>query len=437
MPNQSQDKTGGTLEFSDMIDPANPHRQTDTTPKPTPPAEAPAASAQPDNQSLAAGTSSAVADDPTPVPASATPADNKPADKPSLPVFRNPLAANTQSHLAEFGAPASKGKAVSATTPAKKTALPTIRVNLSPLFDTFVMHGMKAEKGRSKATTLMGKIALQFKLNQVFSKRHMRYAGVGLFSFALFLLIFNFQTITAQFSYLFSPTQPSAPIATPVPVQVAASTANQAEAAPPGNVVIIPKIKVNAPINLEPSISEAAIQKSLQTGVVHYAGTAIPGERSNIAIFGHSSNDWWEPGNYKFVFALLDKMVIGDQIQINYEGKKYVYQVASTKVVEPTEISVLQPTKEPQLTLITCTPPGTSWKRLIVVAKQIAPVPDVPQATPQLAAADETSKAALPGNAPSLIDTIKSWFGLGPKPETPAASPAPATPIRNYLPAAA
>jgi hypothetical protein len=44
-------------------------------------------------------------------------------------------------------------------------------------------------------------------------------------------------------------------------------------------------------------------------------------------------------------------------------------------VVEPTNTSVLEQTQQPRLTLITCTPPGTSWQRLIVQAKQVTPDP--------------------------------------------------------------
>ncbi len=427
MPTHDQDKTGGTLEFSDLVDPSDPQRgvASSTHKLPTPPVDTHFQPPVPTGE-MSSGITEAVHHTSTHKPEPSTPAEP--------PVFRNPLAANHQAHLVELGADAAPAPSLNLAC----NQAGSVRLNLSPLFDTFISHGLRDDRETQPALTLFGKIALKLKLNRIFTKDAWRYVGIGVLSFGIFLLLFNFQTLATQLNYVFSPPKPSAPVtATPVPATVAKQTANQAEAAPPGNVVIIPKINVNAPIILEPSIQEQAIQKSLQHGVIHYAGTALPGERSNMALFGHSSNDWWEPGDYKFVFALLDKLVVGDQVQVNYEQKKYVYQVTGSRVVEPTEISVLQPTSEPQLTLITCTPPGTSWKRLVVTAKQISPVPDQPLEQEQAAQAT-APEIALPGNAPSLFDQIKGWFGLGPKATTtPGASPAPGDSKRNYLPDAA
>lgn len=322
-------------------------------------------------------------------------------------LFRNPQAAAMTSHLEEFGKIPQLDHVATA---------PALRPNLNPAFDVFALYGMSLAPQRT-ASTLFGKLALTMQLDKIFSARNRRYIGVSLFSFAIFLLVFNFQTISVQLGYFLNPPQPTAPVASETPPASTnpASLADAAESAPPGNIISIPKIKVeNVPIIFEQSISEQAIQKALENGVVHYAGTALPGERSNIVIVGHSSNDWWEPGNYKFIFALLEKLTVGDQIQVNYNQKKYVFEVASSKVVEPTEISVLQPTSEPQLTLITCTPPGTSWKRLIVTAKQIAPLPNaVSQQATNQESTEAPKQVALPGNAPSLFDQIKKWFGWG------------------------
>ncbi len=344
------------------------------------------------------------------------------------------MAANQAADLIELGAAAPPP---ATTIPdAQRNTGQVVHINLSPIYDSFLAHGLHVDEDTS-ATTFFGKLALLLKLNVIFSRRHVRYATVGLVSFAIFLLVFNFGTIFGQLNYWINPPKAVAPITTPAPA-IAVATNSDAEAIDAPDQLIIPKIKVTTPVVFEPSIAEAAIQKSLQNGVVHYAGTALPGEHSNIVIVGHSSNDWWEPGNYKFIFSLLEKMAPGDQIQFNYQKKKYVFEVTGTKIVEPSEISVLQPTSEAQLTLITCTPPGTSWKRLIVVAKQVQPVPTVPQATPVLTANSQTVKAALPGNAPSFFDQIKRFFGFGDKTTPPATpTPTPTPQKRNYLPEAA
>jgi LPXTG-site transpeptidase (sortase) family protein len=157
------------------------------------------------------------------------------------------------------------------------------------------------------------------------------------------------------------------------------------------------------------SNNEASIQKDLESGVVHYANTALPGEAGNSVIFGHSSNDWWEPGNYKFVFVLLDKLAVGDTFSVNYNSKQYIYKVSETKVVLPTDLSVLNSTTDPEMTLITCTPPGTSWKRLIVKAKQISPDPSVVNSKSSLSSSSD-NQGTLPGNSPSLTDQLSKWW---------------------------
>ncbi len=183
--------------------------------------------------------------------------------------------------------------------------------------------------------------------------------AVGIFLIAL--LVTKAPVIASHLNYA---------TATPAPAPAAPAAVVPAE-----STISIPKINVHAPVVYEPSVVEANVQKSLERGVVHYGTTANPGERGNSVIFGHSSNDWWEAGDFKFVFVLLDKLAPGDKITVDYQSKRYTYEVTGSRVVEPTEISVLNPTPQPTLTLITCTPPGTAWKRLVVTAKQIDPAP--------------------------------------------------------------
>jgi len=135
--------------------------------------------------------------------------------------------------------------------------------------------------------------------------------------------------------------------------------------------LIIPKISVNAPITWESPVNR--ILDDLKNGVSHYGGTALPGERGNIFITGHSSNFWWDPGKFKQVFVLLDKLTEGDRIYLSYENQPYVYKVITKKIVKPTQIEVLDPTDQSIISLMTCTPVGTTINRLIVQAVQIYP----------------------------------------------------------------
>ncbi len=219
--------------------------------------------------------------------------------------------------------------------------------------------------------------------------------------FLLVLLLFKLPIIISQTKYSLG--NHATPAATAAP-------AVAGEVIPAENTITIPKINVHAPVEYEPSIQEAAVQKALESGVVHYGNTAVPGQNGNVAIFGHSSNDWWEPGNFKFVFVLLDKLSPGDRLTIDYQSKRYTYEVTGSKVVEPTDVSVLNQTSTPTLTLITCTPPGTSLRRLVVTAKQVSPDPNAAQvaATPQT---NQTPTSLTSSSTPSFFDQIGQAIG--------------------------
>jgi sortase A len=156
--------------------------------------------------------------------------------------------------------------------------------------------------------------------------------------------------------------------------KAAPSSQNQVQEEKPIEVsefhLYIPKIKVDVPIvpNVDGG-SETAYLAALENGVAHFQGTALPGEGSNIFIFGHSSYYAAKPGNYKTVFAQLDQLKIGDEITVSLNNQKYVYIVSSIKKVNPSDVQYLQPTPEEQLSLMTCYPPGTTKYRLIVIAK--------------------------------------------------------------------
>jgi len=136
--------------------------------------------------------------------------------------------------------------------------------------------------------------------------------------------------------------------------------------------ITIPKIKVDAPIIELDTINNDGILDQLKQGVGHYKGTALPGRVGNMFLTGHSTYYAWSGGKYNQIFALLDKLDIGDEILVYYQGEEYVYKVNGEKVVKPTAIEVLNPTPTPTLTLMTCTPLGTNLNRLIVTADLVS-----------------------------------------------------------------
>lgn len=151
--------------------------------------------------------------------------------------------------------------------------------------------------------------------------------------------------------------------------------------APPDTRLIIPRIEKNVPmvtVKTENLIKknweglEKDIMNALRNGVIHYPGTAMPGQKGNIVVTGHSSYFPWDPGRFKDVFALLHEVKLKDKIYLFHNQKKYVYEVSDIKVVTPDQVDLLKQTEEDRLTLITCTPIGTNLKRLIVTAKLIS-----------------------------------------------------------------
>lgn len=173
--------------------------------------------------------------------------------------------------------------------------------------------------------------------------------------------------------------------------------------------IIIPKINVEIPVVYDVNtVSEAAIQKGLERGVVHYSSTPDPGQFGNSVIVGHSSNNLLNPGKYKFAFVLLKQLNEGDTFMLTKGGKRYVYRVFDKKIVKPSDVSVLGSTSKPAtVTLITCDPPGTSINRLVVVGEQISPNP---AKNKKSSAKTATDTQIVPGSAPTLWSRFWNWL---------------------------
>jgi LPXTG-site transpeptidase (sortase) family protein len=134
--------------------------------------------------------------------------------------------------------------------------------------------------------------------------------------------------------------------------------------------IVVPKIMANAKVipDVDP-LNSAVYQRALTKGVAKAKGTANPGEGGNIFIFAHSSADILEANKYNAIFYLLSKLEKDDEIDIYYKNQKYIYKVTERKTVNADEVKYLDPTDSEQLTLMTCWPPGTTLKRLVIIAK--------------------------------------------------------------------
>jgi sortase A len=136
--------------------------------------------------------------------------------------------------------------------------------------------------------------------------------------------------------------------------------------------LIIPKIGASERVfeNIDPS-NEKIYGETLLKGVAHAQGSSFPGYGGNTYIFAHSADSFWNVGRYNAVFYLLKELQPGDDVVVFFQNKRFNYEVSETKIVDSTDLSYLKSdigTGE-TLTLQTCWPPGTTWKRMLVFAK--------------------------------------------------------------------
>lgn len=132
--------------------------------------------------------------------------------------------------------------------------------------------------------------------------------------------------------------------------------------------ITIPKLKID----------HAVVKiggESLSESLVHYPGTALPGQYGNGIIFGHSVlPQFFNPKNYKTIFSTLPTLKERDEILVDFDGVLFRYQVIKMVEVMPNDVSVLEQRYDNEyLNLVTCVPPGTYLRRLIVQAKLMNP----------------------------------------------------------------
>jgi len=135
----------------------------------------------------------------------------------------------------------------------------------------------------------------------------------------------------------------------------------------------IAKILVEAPIVWSRSEAEEDLLKDLEKGLVRYPKTGIPGQFGNAFITGHSSNYVWAKGSYNYILKDLNELQIGDEVIVTatqYNGKKmdYRYVISFKEIVSADDPRMFAETPKPSITLATCWPLGTNWKRLMLKA---------------------------------------------------------------------
>ena len=152
----------------------------------------------------------------------------------------------------------------------------------------------------------------------------------------------------------------SKPIVTPKPVDPATLPFS----------LTIPKIDLEAKVI--PNVDAAnpdEYKAALKEGVAQAKGTGFPGQGKMIYIFGHSTDYAWNVQTYNALFYQVKDLTTGDLVQTKLGDKTYEYKVIDRQIVDPTDMSLIDKhASDDVLILQTCYPPGTTWKRLLVVA---------------------------------------------------------------------
>ncbi|MCD4762069.1 sortase [bacterium] len=129
------------------------------------------------------------------------------------------------------------------------------------------------------------------------------------------------------------------------------------------NRVMIPKIGVNAPI-----VVTNNAEYGLSKGAWLVPDTSTPDKGGNTVITGHRFK-YLPPNN--LTFYLFHKLEVGDLVSVIWDNEDYLYKISETKIVPKTELSVLDNTDKPILTMFTCHPIYSTEERIVIIADLI------------------------------------------------------------------
>jgi sortase A len=124
--------------------------------------------------------------------------------------------------------------------------------------------------------------------------------------------------------------------------------------------ITVPRLELSAMVN------EGVDENTLALAIGHIPGTALPGSSGNVGVAAHRDT----------FFRPLKDLRADDEVDFTTDQGEFRYRVTSLRIVDPDDVAVLQPTKEPELTMVTCYPFeffGHAPKRFVVQARRIGP----------------------------------------------------------------
>ncbi len=157
-------------------------------------------------------------------------------------------------------------------------------------------------------------------------------------------------------------------------------------------------------IGLDKVVIQGVGTDDLRQAPGHYPSTSMLGQPGNAAVAGHRTT-------YGAPFYRLDELTQGDPIYVNTSQGAFEYDVAKTTIVNPSDVSVLDPTPGAQLTLTTCNPRFSAAQRLVVVADLVSrPAPATAQGAPATRRAPPS--LSLSGRQVPLLAVVAWGIGL-------------------------
>ncbi len=182
--------------------------------------------------------------------------------------------------------------------------------------------------------------------------------------------------------------------------------------------LMIPKLNVEVPVVFGSKNDVNSMSAAMSNGVAHFSipgASAKPGEIGNFAVSGHSAGNIYQQSDYKFIFSGLTRMGGGDLIYMDYNGQRYTYRVIGTKTVDPSDSAALRKIAndnagKPMITLITCTPLGTSKYRLLVYGEQIHPSYEGAPETESPIDENTEEEHTMPKNDDSPLEQFWKWL---------------------------
>ena len=174
--------------------------------------------------------------------------------------------------------------------------------------------------------------------------------GITVVVLALYIFIWPFLPAVTWWARYQAPLRShaadtSVPLSDPVPNQ---------------STLVIPKL------DMKDLVHGGSSQSALNKGIWHLPDNSTPEKGGNTIMAGHRFTY-----SGQAVFYNLDKVAVGDEVTLYWQGKRYDYLVIGKNVVPPTDNTLIAQTSDPTLTLYTCTPLWSAKDRLVITAKLV------------------------------------------------------------------